>query len=67
MKEMKVSMVKDPVCDMSVDEKIADLKSEYMNKTYYFCSQSCKAVFDKNPQKFTDGHSEHEEHDCCCC
>lgn len=57
-----MSMVKDPVCGMNVDEKTAALKSEYMDKTYYFCNQSCKAVFDKNPQRFDDNHSERERH-----
>lgn len=66
MMEVKINMVKDPVCGMNVDEKTAALKSEYTGKTYYFCNQSCKAVFDKNPQRFTDDHSKHEEHGCCC-
>ncbi len=42
-------MVKDPVCGMTVDEKTAKLKSDYMGKTYYFCNTFCKAKFDKNP------------------
>ena len=67
MMEVKIDMVKDPVCGMNVDEKTAALKSEYMGKTYYFCNQSCKVVFDKNPQRFAGQHSEHEQHDCCCC
>jgi YHS domain-containing protein len=58
-------MVKDPVCGMSVDEKKANYRSEYMGKTYYFCNQSCKIVFDKNPERFTGEHSEHSGH-CCC-
>lgn len=45
-------MVKDPVCGMMVDEKTAKLKSDYEGKTYYFCNQSCKAAFDKNPKKY---------------
>jgi Cu+-exporting ATPase len=64
--EVRISMVKDPVCGMNVDEKTATVKSEYMGKTYYFCNQSCKVVFDKNPQRFTDDHSKHEGHGCCC-
>ncbi len=46
-------MTKDPVCGMSVDEKTAKFKSDYMGKAYYFCSQSCKATFDKNPAKYS--------------
>jgi len=67
MMEVRISMVKDPVCGMNVDEKTANLKSEYMGKAYCFCNQSCKAVFEKNPKGFTDEHSEHEGHGCCCC
>ena len=66
MMEVRISMVKDPVCGMNVDEKTTALKSEYMSKTYYFCNQSCKAVFEKNPKRFTDDHSKHERHGCCC-
>jgi len=49
-------MAKDPVCGMSVDEKTSKLKSEYMGKTYYFCNQSCKTAFDKNPSKYAGKH-----------
>ena len=45
-------MEKDPVCHMMVDEKKAKFKSNYMKKTYYFCSAGCKANFDKNPGKY---------------
>lgn len=66
MMEVRISMVKDPVCGMNVDEKTANFKSEYMGKTYYFCNESCKVVFDKNTQRFTNEHAEHTEHGCCC-
>jgi len=58
-------MAKDPICGMSVDEKTAKYKSEHMGKTYYFCSQMCKATFDKNPAKYMGGseHSDHSMHD----
>ena len=63
-------MAKDPVCGMNVDEKTAKFKSEHMGKTYFFCSQMCKATFDKNPTKYStgSGHSMHDGgHSCCCC
>lgn len=44
-------MVKDPVCGMSVNEKKAAGSSTFGGKTYYFCSASCKAEFDKMPTK----------------
>jgi YHS domain-containing protein len=46
------SLAKDLICGMTVDEKTAKYKSDYKGKTYYFCSQSCKTKFDKNPSKF---------------
>jgi YHS domain-containing protein len=63
--EVKWNMAKDPVCGMNVDEKTAKLKSEYMDKTYYFCAQSCKATFDKNPSKFLSKQSGCSCGSCC--
>jgi len=52
-------MAKDPVCGMTVDEEKAAAKSEYMGKTYYFCSQGCKAAFEKDPEKYLQGEGKH--------
>jgi Cu+-exporting ATPase len=52
MKEVKMKMVKDPVCGMKVDEKTAKFKSEHKGRTYYFCNPACKTSFDKNPTKY---------------
>jgi len=62
-------MARDPVCGMTVDDKKAEFKSEHMGTSYYFCSQMCKATFDKNPMKYTgeSGHSMHDGGHCCCC
>lgn len=46
-------MAKDPVCGMDVDEKTAQWKSEDKDSAYYFCSERCKRVFDKQPDRFT--------------
>ena len=45
-------MVIDLVCEMEIDPKTAAGKSEYLGKTYYFCSLGCKKAFDKEPQKY---------------
>jgi YHS domain-containing protein len=50
-------MAKDPICGMNVDEKTAKFKSGYKGKTYYFCSQGCKATFDKNPARYAGERS----------
>ena len=54
-------MVKDPVCDMDVDPQNAAATSEYKGQTYYFCSQGCKAAFDKAPEKYV-GQQSGEHH-----
>jgi Cu+-exporting ATPase len=45
-------MQTDPVCKMQVEEKTAAGKSEYRGETYYFCSDSCKQTFDRNPAAY---------------
>jgi Cu+-exporting ATPase len=60
-------MAKDPVCGMTVDEKTAKIKSDYMGKTYYFCNQSCKTTFDKDPTKFAGKQGSGYSCGCGCC
>jgi YHS domain-containing protein len=45
-------MAKDPVCGMDVDETKAAGTAEHDGKTYYFCSTSCKTIFEKSPGKY---------------
>lgn len=45
-------MEKDVVCGMQVDPTKAAGSSQYKGKTYYFCSNGCKAKFDANPGQF---------------
>jgi YHS domain-containing protein len=45
-------MARDPVCGMTVDEKMAKLKSDFQGKTYYFCSSGCYGSFNANPAKY---------------
>lgn len=44
-------MVKDPVCNMSVDEK-SPHKSTHAGKPVVFCSPACKVKFDKEPGRY---------------
>jgi YHS domain-containing protein len=49
------ALAKDPVCGMQVDPKGAEkaqLMTAYRGNQYYFCCESCKQQFDKNPGKF---------------
>ena len=50
-------MTTDPVCGMRVDERIPEVRAvyqraEYEGKTYYFCSERCRAAFEKQPERY---------------
>lgn len=45
-------MIRDLVCNMEVDEKKAAATAEYQDKTYYFCSASCKEKFIQAPEGY---------------
>ncbi|MGH2639316.1 MAG: YHS domain-containing protein [Rhabdochlamydiaceae bacterium] len=47
-------MIKDPVCEMMVDEKKSKFKSEHEGQQFYFCSAVCKTKFDNDPHRY--GH-----------
>ena len=61
-----MNMAKDPICGMMVDEKKAKFKSDYNGKTFYFCAASCKATFDKNPEKYGGALGTPGVHSCGC-
>lgn len=44
--------VKDVVCGMEIESKIAAAKSQYGCQTYYFCAPGCKKTFDREPEKY---------------
>jgi uncharacterized protein len=46
------TMVRDPVCGMTVDPENAEYRSSQKGETYYFCSAGCKQTFDKDPAKY---------------
>jgi Cu+-exporting ATPase len=45
-------MAKDPVCGMDVEEGTAAGTATHEGKTYYFCSEQCKAAFQRTPARF---------------
>lgn len=48
-------MAIDPVCKMDMVEGTTYHKTEYQEKTYYFCSAACKSAFDAKPEKYLKG------------
>ncbi|MGC9018554.1 MAG: YHS domain-containing protein [Candidatus Bipolaricaulaceae bacterium] len=51
----------DPVCGMEVDPAKAPAKAEYEGRTYYFCAPSCKAAFEKDPERYLKGEKAEEK------
>lgn len=47
-----VAMETDPVCQMPVDPDMAEFKSEYREKEYYFCSSGCYDKFKRDPKDY---------------
>lgn len=41
----------DPVCEMKTNDN-TPFQSVYKGQTYYFCSATCKMVFDRDPEKY---------------
>ena len=46
-----ISSFKDPICGMKTTDKITH---EYKGKTYGFCSDHCRAEFEKEPEKYSN-------------
>ncbi|ELZ79619.1 putative metal ion permease [Haloferax larsenii JCM 13917] len=47
---------RDPVCGMRTDG--SEPSATHDGETYYFCSQTCKETFEKDPDEFTHQHPE---------
>lgn len=54
---------KDPVCGMDIGD--SRFRSDHNGNTYTFCSEHCKARFDKNPQQFVSKPRQHSGGGCC--
>jgi Cu+-exporting ATPase len=53
MEKKAESLLKDPVCGMTVSHESAKGKTEFEGRTYLFCSTKCKAKFDQDPKHYT--------------
>ena len=51
-------IIHDPVCGTVIADTSSSKKYVYGNKTYYFDTEECQKVFQKNPEKFayTENH-----------
>lgn len=48
-------MVHDPVCGMTVNQDLTEYRSDYKGRSYYFCNETCKTKFDKDPKSYYKG------------
>src|SRR5688572_13906478 len=48
-------MALDPVCGMTVQPETAAGHYDYLQRTYYFCSQHCLHAFKADPGKYLSG------------
>jgi xanthine dehydrogenase accessory factor len=49
----QVTFVTDPVCGMTVDPLTSTRQSTHGGQKYWFCSDGCKAEFDRDPERLT--------------
>ena len=45
-------MVRDPVCNMEINEQEAEHFIEYQERTYFFCSEGCKGEFQRHSEDY---------------
>jgi YHS domain-containing protein len=44
--------LRDPVCGMEVQKSSTALISDHFGRTFHFCSEQCRKLFDINPNKY---------------
>jgi YHS domain-containing protein len=50
--EKVMTMIRDPVCGMNVDEQKAPF-TEVDGRIFFFCCEGCKETFKRNPRKWS--------------
>jgi len=53
---------KDPVCGMEVNPQSAAAATKHADRTYYFCSRSCRDKFEQSPEQYLNAPSEGGHH-----
>ena len=48
----------DPVCEMKVNPEHPPAKLVVQGRTYYFCSELCKRLFEREPRKYIEAVKE---------
>ena len=50
----------DEVCGMSIEAETAAASIEFQGKTYYFCSDRCRRMFEEHPDRYVPVQEEEE-------
>ena len=48
----QTNTVLDPVCGMTVNQRITEIATTIQGQTYYFCAEGCRKAFEEDPEKF---------------
>lgn len=48
----------DPVCGMQFEEEQSATTVQYKGRTYYFCAEHCKTLFEKDPERYVEREGE---------
>jgi YHS domain-containing protein len=48
----EVIELRDPVCGMKMKKNSTTLVSDHFGRTFHFCSEQCRKLFDINPNKY---------------
>ncbi len=47
----------DPVCGLEIDPQKLNYRTSVRGHTYYFCTEKCRNVFNRDPIEFIDIHN----------
>jgi YHS domain-containing protein len=42
----------DPVCGMTVNQRVTEIATTIQDQTYFFCAEGCRKAFVADPQKY---------------
>jgi YHS domain-containing protein len=56
--QTRAAALQDPVCGMAVQSKSASLTSEHLGRTFHFCSEQCRKLFDLHPTRYVKSTQE---------
>ncbi|GMR12170.1 MAG: YHS domain-containing protein [Gemmatimonadota bacterium] len=53
--------VQDEVCGMTLEAEGAAASTDFQERTYYFCSDRCRTMFEEEPGRYVPVHEEMED------